>query len=47
MCDRYYRIPAKDGKLYVSGVFDCYSLKILGLEMRDNMKAVIYVCKQL
>ena len=32
-------VPAKDGKLYVSGLFDCYSLKILGLEMRDNMKA--------
>ena len=32
-------VPAKDGKLYVSGLFDCYSLRILGLEMRDNMKA--------
>ena len=32
-------IPAKDGKIYVSELFDCYSLRILGLEMRDNMKA--------
>ena len=32
-------IYAKDWKLYTSGVFDCYSLRILGLVMRDNMKA--------
>ena len=32
-------IPAKDGKLYVSAVFDCYDLGVLGLAMADHMKA--------
>lgn len=32
-------MPCIDGKLYVSAIFDCYDLKTLGLEMRDNMKA--------
>lgn len=32
-------IPAKDGKLYVSAVFDCFDLGVLGLSMADNMKA--------
>lgn len=36
-------IPAKDGKIYVSGLFDCYSLQVLGLEIRDNMKADLCV----
>ena len=36
-------IPAKDGKVYVSGLFDCYSLQVLGLEIRDNMKADLCV----
>ena len=36
-------IYAKDWKLYTSGVFDCYSLRILGLEIRDNMKADLYI----
>lgn len=31
-------IPAKNGKLYVSAVFDCYDLDVLGLSMSDNMK---------
>lgn len=32
-------IPATDGKLYVSAVFDCFDLGVLGLSMADNMKA--------
>lgn len=36
-------IPAKDRKLYVSAIFDCYDLKVLGIEMRDNMKADLCV----
>lgn len=32
-------IPAQDGKLYVSAVFDCYDLEGLGLSMADHMKA--------
>ena len=36
-------IPAKDGKLYVSAIFDCYDCGVLGLCMRDNMKADLCV----
>ena len=32
-------IPAQDGKLYVSAIFDCYDLSVLGLSMADHMKA--------
>lgn len=32
-------LRAKDGKLYVSVIFDCFDLMPLGIEMRDNMKA--------
>ncbi len=35
-------IKAKDGKLYVSAIFDCYDPAILGLAMDTNMKAVLY-----
>ena len=31
-------IPAKNGKLFVSAIFDCYDLDVLGLSMSDNMK---------
>lgn len=31
-------IPAQDGKLYVSAIFDCYDLGVLGLAMADNMR---------
>lgn len=31
-------IPAKNGELYVSAIFDCYDLGVLGLSMSDNMK---------
>lgn len=31
-------VPAKNGKLYVSAIFDCYDLGVLGLSMSDNMK---------
>lgn len=32
-------VPAKDGKLYISAIFDCYDLSVLGLCMMDNMRA--------
>lgn len=32
-------LKAKDGKIYVSGIFDCFDLMPLGLCIEDNMKA--------
>lgn len=32
-------IPAKDGKCYVSVIFDCYDKMALGISISDNMKA--------
>lgn len=32
-------VPASDGKLYVSAIFDCFDLTVLGLSMDDNMRA--------
>ena len=37
-------IKASDGKLYISAIFDCYDLAILGLAMDTNMKAGL--CEQ-
>ena len=37
-------IKASDGKLYVSAIFDCYDLAVLGLSMATNMKATL--CEQ-
>lgn len=36
-------IPTMDGKLYVSGIFDCFDLMPLGLSMADNMRAELCV----
>ena len=36
-------IKASDGKLYVSAIFDCFNLEVLGLAMADNMKADLCV----
>lgn len=36
-------ILAQDGKLYVSAIFDCYDLGVLGLAMADNMKAELCI----
>ena len=36
-------IPAKDGKLYVSTIFDCYDAMVLGIAMADNMLAELCV----
>lgn len=36
-------IPAKDGKLYVSAIFDCYDLGVLGLSISNNMKAELCI----
>jgi len=32
-------IKARDGKLYISAIFDCYDAVVLGLAMDTNMKA--------
>ena len=37
-------IPAKDGKLYVSCIFDCFDNAVLGISMANNMKAAL--CSQ-
>lgn len=37
-------IKAKDGKLYVSAIFDCFDSAVLGLSMDTNMKASL--CEQ-
>lgn len=34
-------IKALDGKLYVSAIFDCFDLAVLGLAMDTNMKATL------
>lgn len=36
-------IPAKDRKLYVSAVFDCYDLSVPGLAMANNMRAELCI----
>ena len=35
------KITAKDGKLYVSATFDCFDSSVLGLAMKNNMKATL------
>lgn len=34
-------IKGKDGKLYVSAIFDCFDVGVLGLAMETNMKATL------
>ena len=34
-------IKTLDGKLYISAIFDCFDLTVLGLEMDTNMKATL------
>lgn len=36
-------IKCKDGKLYVSAIFDCFDLTVLGLSMDTNMKAPLCI----
>ena len=36
-------VPAKDGKLYISAIFDCFDAAVLGLSMADNMRAELCV----
>ncbi len=36
-------VKAKDGKLYISAIFDCYDSSVLGLAMDTNMKAGLCV----
>jgi len=35
-------IKAKDGKLYVSAIFDCFDSAVLGLAMETTMKATLF-----
>ena len=37
-------LKARDGKLYVSAIFDCFDVAVLGLAMDTNMKASL--CEQ-
>ena len=41
MRDRYHRNQSKDGKLYVSAIFDCFDSAVLGLAMETTMKATL------
>lgn len=36
-------IKASDGKLYISAIFDCFDLSVLGLAMETNMRAELCV----
>ena len=36
-------VPGNNGKLYVSGIFDCFDSEVLGLSMDKNMKADLCV----
>ena len=36
-------IPVRGGKLYVSAIFDCYHLEVLGLAMDTNMRAELCI----
>ena len=36
-------LPAKDGKAYVSAIFDCFDLMPIGLAVDDNMRASLCV----
>ena len=36
-------IKSKNGKLYVSAIFDCFDVSVLGLAMDDNMRAELCV----
>ena len=36
-------IPASNGKLYVSAIFDCFDLSVLGLAMETSMKAELCI----
>ena len=36
-------LKAKDGKLYVSAIFDCFDLAVLGLAMSTNMRTALCV----
>ncbi len=36
-------IPGKNGKIYVSAIFDCYDLLVTGLAMADNMRAELCI----
>ncbi|MCX4356670.1 MAG: DDE-type integrase/transposase/recombinase [Oscillospiraceae bacterium] len=37
------KIPANDGKLYISAVYNCFDTSVLGIAMTDNMRAELCV----
>lgn len=37
------QLKCLDGKLYISGVFDCFDLMCVGLSMNDNMRADLVI----
>lgn len=37
------QLPTADGKLYISGIFDCFNNETVGLCMDDNMRAQLCV----
>lgn len=37
------QLPAKDGTLYISGIFDCYDNQCVGLSMSDNMRTELVI----
>jgi transposase InsO family protein len=41
--DPYKEIPTWEGKLYLASVLDCFSRKVVGWSMRDNMEAELVV----
>ena len=38
-------ITAADGKLYVSAIFDCFDVAVVGLAMADNMRAELCISR--
>ena len=36
-------IPVRGDKLYVSAIFDCYHMEVLGLAMDTNMRAELCI----
>ncbi|MGI5899725.1 MAG: DDE-type integrase/transposase/recombinase [Christensenellales bacterium] len=38
-------IPCRNGKLHVAPILDCFSEEIVGLDMNDNMRARLDICR--
>jgi transposase InsO family protein len=37
------QLPTAEGKLYISGIFDCYDNNLMGLTMDDNMRKELVI----